>query len=74
MAGLACRLLGLANVLDGMSREQAARQAGMDRQTLRDWVIRRYGMGKRGRWTHCQQAGANASERGLAVRALGGCR
>ena len=37
---VACRLLGLANVLDGMSRERAARQAGMDRQTLRDWVIR----------------------------------
>jgi transposase len=37
---MACRLLGLANVLDGMSRERAARQAGMDRQTLRDWVIR----------------------------------
>jgi putative transposase len=29
-----------ANVVDGMSRERAARQAGMDRQTLRDWVIR----------------------------------
>jgi putative transposase len=37
---VACRLLGLANVVDGMSREHAARQAGMDRQTLRDWVIR----------------------------------
>lgn len=37
---VACRLLALANVLDGMSREDAARQAGMDRQTLRDWVIR----------------------------------
>ena len=37
---VACRLLGVANALDGMSREQAARQAGMDRQTLRDWVIR----------------------------------
>lgn len=37
---VACRLLALANVLDGMNREQAARQAGMDRQTLRDWVIR----------------------------------
>ncbi len=29
------RLLALANVLDGMSREAAARAAGMDRQTLR---------------------------------------
>ena len=37
---VACRLLALAHVLDGMSRERAARQAGMDRQTLRDWVIR----------------------------------
>src|ERR687891_638970 len=37
---VACRLLGVANALDGMSREPAARQAGMDRQTLRDWVIR----------------------------------
>ncbi len=37
---VACRLLALANVLDGLSREDAARRAGMDRQTLRDWVIR----------------------------------
>jgi len=37
---VASRLLGLANVLDGMSREAAARAAGVDRQTLRDWVIR----------------------------------
>jgi putative transposase len=29
------RLLALANALDGMSREEAARLAGMDRQTLR---------------------------------------
>lgn len=35
-----CRLMALANVLDGMTREQAAHHAGMDRQTLRDWVIR----------------------------------
>jgi transposase len=27
-------------VLDGMSREDAARLGGMDRQTLRDWVHR----------------------------------
>ena len=30
----------IANVLDGMSRKAAAEAAGMDRQTLRDWVIR----------------------------------
>src|SRR3954469_110647 len=37
---VAARLIALANVLDGMSREAAARAAGMDRQTLRDWVVR----------------------------------
>ena len=37
---VACRLMALANVLAGMRREAAARQAGKDRQTLRDWVIR----------------------------------
>jgi transposase len=34
------RLLSLAAVLDGMSRIEAARIGGMDRQTLRDWVHR----------------------------------
>ena len=34
------RLLALALVLEGASRTAAARTAGMDRQTLRDWVIR----------------------------------
>lgn len=37
---VACRLLALANVMEGMSRSAAARQAGMDRQTLRDRVLR----------------------------------
>ena len=37
---VASRLFGIASVLEGMSREDAARQAGMTRQTLRDWVIR----------------------------------
>ncbi len=37
---VARRLLAVANALDGMSRAEAARSAGMDRQTLRDWVIR----------------------------------
>jgi transposase len=39
-ARIARRMLAIANALDGMSREAAARSAGMDRQTLRDWVIR----------------------------------
>src|SRR5271155_293917 len=38
--GQARRLLAIAAVLDGASREDAARIGGMDRQTLRDWVIR----------------------------------
>jgi transposase len=40
-ARAARRMLALALVLEGASREEAARAAGMDRQTLRDWV-RRY--------------------------------
>src|SRR3979411_2263381 len=34
------RLLAIAAVLDGASREDATKIGGMDRQTLRDWVIR----------------------------------
>ena len=34
------RLLAIAAVLDGASRAEAAKIGGMDRQTLRDWVIR----------------------------------
>jgi transposase len=39
-ADQARRLLALAAAYDGMSREDAARIGGMDRQTLRDWVHR----------------------------------
>jgi transposase len=39
-AAQARRLLAIAAVLDGGSRTEAATNAGMDRQTLRDWVIR----------------------------------
>ena len=39
-AGQARRLLAIAAVLDGASRQEAAKVGGMDRQTLRDWVIR----------------------------------
>lgn len=34
------RLLSIAAALDGMSRAEAARIGGMDRQTLRDWAHR----------------------------------
>lgn len=34
------RMLAIANALGGMDRKTAAEAVGMDRQTLRDWVIR----------------------------------
>src|SRR5215469_17935048 len=37
---VSARLIATANALDGMDRANAARLAGMDRQTLRDWVHR----------------------------------
>ena len=37
---VAARLFAIANALEGMDRAGAARLAGMDRQTLRDWVHR----------------------------------
>ncbi len=37
---VSARLIAIANALDGMDRATAARLAGMDRQTLRDWVHR----------------------------------
>ena len=39
-ASQARRLLALALILEGASRSEAARLAGMDRQSLRDWVHR----------------------------------
>ena len=39
-ANQARRLLSIAAVVDGVSRAEAARIGGMDRQTLRDWVHR----------------------------------
>ncbi len=38
-ARMARRLLALACVYDGMNRSAAAKAGGMDRQSLRDWVI-----------------------------------
>ncbi len=39
-ANAARRMLAIALVLEGHSREEAAEACGMDRQTLRDWVHR----------------------------------
>src|SRR6516164_2534671 len=37
---VSARLIAIANAREGMDRASAARLAGMDRQTLRDWVHR----------------------------------
>ena len=42
------RLLALALILEGRSRREAARQSGMERQTLRDWVHRYNAQGPAG--------------------------
>jgi transposase len=44
----AARLYALANALEGMSRAEAARLAGMERQALRDAVVRYNGEGLAG--------------------------
>jgi transposase len=59
------RLLAIANALDGMSRAMAAKLAGMDRQTLRDWVIRynEHGIGGLGdRWGGGRPAAVSEGE------------
>lgn len=47
-AAAARRMLALALVLEGKSRTEAAQAAGMDRQTLRDWVHRYHEAGLAG--------------------------
>jgi transposase len=52
-ARISRRLLAIANALSGMDRKAAAEAAGMDRQVLRDWVVRynAHGLeGLRDRW------------------------
>ena len=54
-------MLSIAAIYDGMSRTDAARIGGMDRQTLRDWVMRFNEAGPEGlidRWNNgsCAQA------------------
>ena len=46
------RILAIANGLSGMSRKEAAEAAGMDRQTLRDWVARYNAHGPEGLADH----------------------
>ena len=84
-ARAARRMLALALVLEGGSRETAARAAGMDRQSLRDWVHRyneeglaglrdRRRPGRRPRLTPAQEAElAAVVERGRTRTATGWC-
>jgi transposase len=64
------RILAIANALSGMNRAEAASSAGMDRQTLRDWVIRYNAHGVAGlvdRWA----GGRPATSMGRLLRRLG---
>jgi transposase len=56
-AAAARRMLALALVLEGHSRTEAARAAGMDRQTLRDWVHRYNAAGLEGLTNHVKPGG-----------------
>ena len=47
------RLLGIALILEGHPREEAARLSGMDRQTLRDWAHRYNAEGVTGLSSRC---------------------
>ena len=61
------RMLAIAMVLEGASRLDAARQAGMDRQTLRDWVLR-YNAGGIGAETDPGRDGRTAGTGGQGTR------
>jgi transposase len=62
-ARAARRVLALALVLEGSSREEAARHAGMDRQTLRDRVHRYDAEGLAGLRDTCPGRGASRASR-----------
>lgn len=58
------RLLAIAMILDGASREEAAQLNGMDRQTLRDWVHRYNADGVEGLRSHVSPGRPPALNRG----------
>jgi transposase len=66
------RLLALALVLEGESREDAAQLNGMDRQTLRDWVHRYNEEGVAGLYPRAipGRPGALTEEQMAEVRAM----
>jgi transposase len=59
-AKAARRMLAIALVLDGCSREVAAQSCAMDRQTLRDWVHRYNESGVAGLSDHARRNGPRA--------------
>jgi transposase len=66
------RMLALALVMEGESRETAARQCGMDRQTLRDWVHRYNAMGVAGLFDRPHGGGASPKLTGMQEATLAG--
>ena len=64
------RMLSLALVMEGESRERAARQCGMDRQTLRDWVHRYNAMGVAGLFDRPHGGGASPKLTGMQEATL----
>ena len=64
------RMLALALVMEGESRETAARQCGMDRQTLRDWVHRYDALGVAGLFDRPHGGGASPKLTGMQEATL----
>ena len=74
-AAQARRLVAIAAVLEGASRDDAAEIGGMDRQTLRDWVIRiqRAGAGRAHQHSFAGRAGqARCDAQGVSRPDRGG--
>ena len=75
----AMRLLAIAHALDGFSRAEAARLAGMERQALRDAVLRYNAEGPNGlhdpgqRRCPAARAGRKRSPLGSRRRSRPGC-
>ena len=70
---VSARLLALANAVDGLPREEAARRAGMTGQTLGDWVHRYNAHGVEGLRDRPRAgaAGALSGQDGAAGPAVG---
>jgi transposase len=60
-AKAARRMLAIALVLEGWSREAAAEACAMDRQTLRDWVHRYNELGPEGQFALPRRNGPQAN-------------